>query len=99
MVELPQGRVKGDTLVSRGGLSYSAFRSLFVNGDDFGVFLQHFHKKIPVSSPYMEAVGRVFEEGGFLRSLPYASPPVGDLRWAHPRSPPVPGWEGTRNGR
>ena len=28
VVELPQGRVEGDILVSRGGLSYSAFRSL-----------------------------------------------------------------------
>jgi len=57
VVELPQGRVEGDTLFSRGGISYSAFRS-----------------------------------------LPYASPPVGDLRWAHPQPAPVPGWEGTRNG-
>ena len=27
VVELPQGRVEGEILVSRGGLSYSAFRS------------------------------------------------------------------------
>ena len=39
MVELPQGRVEGDTLVSRGGLSYSAFRSLFANKDDFSVLV------------------------------------------------------------
>ena len=35
----------------------------------------------------------------FPRSLPYAAAPVGDLRWAHPQPPAVPGWEGTRNGR
>jgi len=57
VVDLPQGQIKGDTLVSRAGLSYSAFRS-----------------------------------------IPYASPPVGSLRWAPPQPAPVPGWEGTRNG-
>ena len=35
MVDLPQGMIKGDTLVSRGGLSYSAFRSLFLHFDRF----------------------------------------------------------------
>ena len=29
VVDLPQGQIKGDTLVSRAGLSYSAFRSSF----------------------------------------------------------------------
>ena len=33
------------------------------------------------------------------RSLPYALPPVGDLRWSRPLPAPIPGWEGTRNAR
>jgi len=32
-----------------------------------------------------------------FRSLPYALPPVGDLRWSKPLPAPIPGWEGTRN--
>ena len=96
-MELPQGRVEGDTLVSRGGLSYSAFRSLFrYMGMILGFSPAFEQKTVPV---LFSIYGRVFAQVGFCRSLPYASPPVGDLRWAHPQPPPVPGWEGTRNGR
>ena len=73
------------------------FQVSFSMGMIFGLFTPAFAQK---TAPVLFSIyGRVFAQVGFCRSLPYASPPVGDLRWAHPQPPPVPGWEGTRNGR
>ena len=93
VVDLPQGQIKGDTLVSRAGLSYSAFRSSF-HGKEKSSWVKN-------SQTTTRAISLSFKNHGtnMGRSIPYASPPVGSLRWAPPQPVPVPGWEGTRNGR
>jgi len=52
--------------------------------------------------PQGRAVGEMLRSRDGLqysafRSLPYALPPVGDLRWRNPLPAPIPGWEDTRN--
>lgn len=51
----------------------------------------------PVVRTHQGAISGVAEEGAFVyRGIPYAAPPVGELRWRAPQAGPT--WNGVRDG-